>query len=396
MEQPNIHLAHYPDYNRVQQFLSIIHGQSYLTFRHMNNIIWENRGTPQNTRDWTNPNGWIPNILTGQEQKLAYFLWDESAGNINPRHATDLWRFCHVYDLVEVNSLDVIARSRGGEDVLQNLSGSAIRNIDYLEGLFHLLAIVAEHGPGKRSDLLPHFANFLELHSGFKSNATIGTAWYHRMVNLTNRGLLEYESGAYRISQSGLDYLGTADVFFKGTKSDSSENTLQDIRKLVNEHKDLVRQKIADTLATMNPYQFEVLIQRLLEAMGYKDVEVTNPSNDGGVDVVANIQVGITRVREVVQVKRHKGSIGRPVLDQLRGSLHRFGANRGTIISTGKFTKGTHEAAFEFGAAPIMLIDGETLVSLLIENEIGARMDTVKILKYEATDFLLEEENQRL
>ncbi|MCH7645523.1 MAG: restriction endonuclease, partial [Myxococcales bacterium] len=57
----------------------------------------------------------------------------------------------------------------------------------------------------------------------------------------------------------------------------------------------------------------------------------------------------------------------------LRGALHRFDAVRGTIITTGGFSKGTTEAAFEPGAAPITLISGEKLLDLLIEHGIGVK-----------------------
>lgn len=40
-------------------------------------------------------------------------------------------------------------------------------------------------------------------------------------------------------------------------------------------------------------YAFEHLVKRLLEEMNYDDVEVTTRSNDGGVDVVADIELGI-------------------------------------------------------------------------------------------------------
>jgi restriction system protein len=106
-------------------------------------------------------------------------------------------------------------------------------------------------------------------------------------------------------------------------------------------------------------------------------VVVTSPTNDKGVDVIANIQLGISSVREVVQVKRHRGSIGRVVLDQLRGSLHRFDAVRGTIITTGHFSKSAQDAAFERGAAPITLIDGEQVLELLMEHQIGVKKHPV-------------------
>lgn len=55
--------------------------------------------------------------------------------------------------------------------------------------------------------------------------------------------------------------------------------------------------------------------------MGYEDVEVTRASGDKGVDVVGNVQVGITAITEVMQVKWQQGSVIRPIVDQLRGAL---------------------------------------------------------------------------
>ena len=121
----------------------------------------------------------------------------------------------------------------------------------------------------------------------------------------------------------------------------------------------------------MDPFAFEGLVKTLLEAMDYEDVEVTSKSGDGGVDVIGRIQLGITEVVEVVQVKRHARNIQRSVMDALRGSLHRFGAVRGTIITTGGFARGTKEAAFEPGAPPITLIDGDRLIDLMLDHDIG-------------------------
>lgn len=138
----------------------------------------------------------------------------------------------------------------------------------------------------------------------------------------------------------------------------------------------------------MDPYAFEHLIKQLLEAMNYQKVMVTSPSNDKGVDVVADIELGITSVREVVQAKRQKTNVQRPVLDALRGSLYRFQAVRGTIITTGNFSKGTVQVAFEPGAPPITLINGEKLIDLLIEYGLGVRNRTIELLELDADAFV--------
>ncbi len=129
--------------------------------------------------------------------------------------------------------------------------------------------------------------------------------------------------------------------------------------------------------------QFQVklsLSKRLLEAMNYSDVEVTTRPGDGGVDVIAEIEHGITWVREVVQAKRHRHTVPRKNLDALRGSLYRFNAVRGTIITTSKFSKGTVDAAVASGTVPITLIDGARLVDLLVEHGIGVKKRNVELL----------------
>lgn len=85
------------------------------------------------------------------------------------------------------------------------------------------------------------------------------------------------------------------------------------------------------------------------------------------------INFGISQVKEVVQVKRTRGTVGRPVLDQLRGSLVYFGAIRGSIFTLGTFPKSCQESALFANAAPITLVDGEMLLDLLFENQVGVK-----------------------
>ena len=59
----------------------------------------------------------------------------------------------------------------------------------------------------------------------------------------------------------------------------------------------------------MDAFAFEHLVKRLLEEMDYQNVEVTTRSRDGGVEVIAEIELGITSVREGVQAKRHKRTL---------------------------------------------------------------------------------------
>ena len=156
---------------------------------------------------------------------------------------------------------------------------------------------------------------------------------------------------------------------------------------LAKSQKSEIHDTIRELLYEMDPYAFEGIVARLMDAMGYDGAEVTPRGNDKGIDVVASIEVGITRVKEVIQAKRQRGNVQRPILDGLRGSLHRFGADRGTIITTSGFSSGTIDAAIEKGAAPITLIDGKKLVELLLEHGIGVRKKAIELWELDASAF---------
>ncbi|MDM8549386.1 restriction endonuclease [Desulfobacterales bacterium HSG2] len=157
-------------------------------------------------------------------------------------------------------------------------------------------------------------------------------------------------------------------------KSFNKEKLQNIITEFNSDQKKLLREKIS----SMNPYAFELLINELLKSMGYESI-TTQKSGDMGIDIVAAVSIGITNFTEVVQVKRQQANIHRPVLDQLRGSLHYQNASRGTIITSGGFSKGCKASATLPGVPPISLIDGEELADLLIRHEIGIRADATDI-----------------
>ncbi len=392
---PFPHIPHYPDYAEVRAFLQLMDGYSRKLLRSMWKIIYEQRGTPQENHNWTEPDVWIPELLVGEESMLALRIWQGSNHVVNPRYINEIWMLSvdDRYGLLGTDANDYLRITEAGHDFIAHPFGETEKLLDFAEGLLYLLGVVSENGPGKRSDFLGQFETFITQYTDIKSTNVVQSYWYARMQNLVARGLVERSGMIYQISGAGLSYLETVPAIeTPETVAPTVLEPLRDIRRLLREQEDAVREQIRETLSTINPYLFEELIKRLLEAMGYENVEVTAASHDGGVDVKAKIEVGITTVIEVVQVKRYQGSISRPVLDQLRGSLHRFDAMRGTIISTGKFSSGTKEAAFEKGAAPITLIDGNKLIDLLMEHEIGVRKEQIRLIKFEASDFILSPE----
>ena len=107
---------------------------------------------------------------------------------------------------------------------------------------------------------------------------------------------------------------------------------------------------------------------------------IEGPSSGGCSSGSAEMVLGITSVREVVPTKRHKRTIQRKHRDAMHGSLYRFDSVRVAIIATSRSSKGTDEAAFACGAAPITLIDGDKFIDLQIEHGIGVRKRTLEVL----------------
>jgi restriction system protein len=132
------------------------------------------------------------------------------------------------------------------------------------------------------------------------------------------------------------------------------------------------RRELHQRLLNMPPDRFEVLVSQLLTALGFEEetIEVTPYSGDGGIDVRGVLNAaGITRINAAVQAKRWKSNIHTPAIQALRGSLTVH--QQGIFMTTSKFSKGAIAEAEAVGKTPISLIDGDRLVELLIEHEIG-------------------------
>lgn len=370
----------FPLYSKVRRLIEILAGSVKKSdFHEFLKAISEQTGTPQNQVDWSNPDEWIAQRLKGADRLLATKIWEGSQKSLNPRHIYGAYLFVNSFDLLKADTVGVFQVTERGKLFAAD-DPATVRVIDEVEGIPRLLAILAIHSPAKRGDLLEEWSDFLLAHSKFGKPSTIKDTLLRRTLNLVERGYVHREGNTYTITDKGIAY--AADT--AGSAVISSD---RHVLSLVKQHNELQVAALKERLGKMNPYLFEGLIKDLLDAMKYEDVEVTKQSGDKGVDVIAHFQFGITRIKEVVQVKRHQASIGRPVLDQLRGALPLHGAFRGTIITLGKFAQGAKDVAFFPGAAPITLIDGDTLMKLLVENSVGVKQRSIKLLEMDESVF---------
>lgn len=380
-----------PTYLQAQHFLRVIEGTKYSSFRAMRDAIDEQRGTPQSTVNWSNPDEWMLERLNDESQVLALRLWNESEQTVNPRDCRGLMSLGDTHNLVEYPDDTFVLTDRGKRFLAGD--NKTLAEMDNYEGMLLILSEVAEKSPGKRRDFESRYAEFCLSLTTYAADSSISSSLIFRLNNLVDRDLVDRNGHTYQITDEGILYLQTNVSYtthllpstreFHEMDLGTEPNTRSELRELAKRNNDEERTKLSNYLKSMHHYTFEKLIKHLLEEMSYEGVEVTSQTNDKGVDVVAEIELGISRVREVVQVKRQQNNVGRPTLDALRGSLHRFDAVRATIITTSGFTKNAKAAAFEKGVAPITLIDGERLLELLTEHDIGIRKREIRILEFD-------------
>lgn len=138
----------------------------------------------------------------------------------------------------------------------------------------------------------------------------------------------------------------------------------------IQQHNNEVRKQLLARLHTVSPEEFEELIARLLVALDFEEVAPTSYSKDGGIDVRGILVVGdVIRTRMAVQVKRWKNNVQAPTVQQVRGSLGVH--EQGLIITTSDFSQGARAEARRANTVPVALMNGQQLVDLLIENDIG-------------------------
>lgn len=138
------------------------------------------------------------------------------------------------------------------------------------------------------------------------------------------------------------------------------------------------RERLLDRLFELTPTQFENFARLLLTHYGFIEVTVTQVSNDGGIDGHGLLKVGLARMAVAFQCKRWEGNIGRPEVDRFRGAIQ--GAfEQGIFFTTSDFTKQATEASIRKGAVPVILLNGESIVDLMIEKEFGVQRKPLQL-----------------
>ncbi len=133
------------------------------------------------------------------------------------------------------------------------------------------------------------------------------------------------------------------------------------------------REQVIELLLALPPSGFERLSQRLLREAGFTQVVVTGQSGDGGIDGHGTLQINpLVSFKVLFQCKRYSKSVSPSHVRDFRGAMAGR-ADKGIIITTGSFTAEARREASRDGVPPIELIDGEKLIGMLENLELGLR-----------------------
>jgi restriction system protein len=173
-------------------------------------------------------------------------------------------------------------------------------------------------------------------------------------------------------------FLKQVAMYQKIRKEKSNNNIIKNIEK-EPEKKIEKEETLLEVLKSISPIGFEYLCQRLLREIGFENVEVTQRSHDEGIDGFGTLKLNpLISLKIIFQCKRYKKTVSREKIGDFRNAV--IGrAEKGIIITTGTFSEDAKREANRDGAIPIELIDGERLVELFEELELGVK----PITKYE-------------
>ena len=208
-------------------------------------------------------------------------------------------------------------------------------------------------------------------------------------TSLKRRGLVANSSrGIWSLTKEG-------EKVVDGDPNEDDSSPVSESRDLIRDDGEAIvdegnwKERLLKTMLDMDPAAFERLCQRVLRESGFIEVTVTGRSGDGGIDGRGVIRLsGLVGFPVLFQCKRYSGvsSVTASQVRDFRGAMTGR-ADRGLIITTGRFTESAKKEAARDGAPPIDLIGGELLVEKLKELGLGVTTRQVEVVEVDADWF---------
>jgi restriction system protein len=169
-------------------------------------------------------------------------------------------------------------------------------------------------------------------------------------------------------------------------KKTKNENDNIEVPKLDDSIVNIENDTLLDILKTIDPIEFEHLCKMLLREHGFENVEVTQITRDEGIDGYGTLKINpFISMRIIFQCKRYKKIVSRAHIGDFRNAVMGR-ADKGIILTTGTFSEDAKREASRDGVIPIELIDGQKLVELFEQVELGVKVKTIYEIDYKFFD----------
>lgn len=302
---------------------------------------------------------------------------------------------------------------------------------DFQSIMYPLLSYLGDDQPHSLNDVMDKMAGHFKLSeedlkirvpSGQQALFKNRVGW--ALSYLKNSGLLFYpKRGVYQITEIGnnvlkssIDYINIAylkqfEAYKNWQNSFAKEDEIgKDIISNTEKGPKTPEEILGDTFRELNnnlgyelleilkgkePKYFERFVLELLTGIGYggveeKNFEVVGQSGDNGIDgIIYQDKLGIERI--YVQAKRWKDNkVQSKDIRDFIGSLSLKGTNKGIFITTSDFTDDAQATAKLNPQNRIILINGQQLAGLAIENNIGVQVKRNYVVKDIDNDFFEE------
>lgn len=201
--------------------------------------------------------------------------------------------------------------------------------------------------------------------------------------SLQKKGYIkEVGKHTYCITADGLELLNESDIEIQDELEELEQvvDPIQVINEQLLELDKFLIDKILDELHKVHWRRFESIVVELLTAMGYGDGEVTQKTNDGGLDgVIKEDKLGLDNI--YVQAKRWENTVGSPEVMAFVGAIDVKNASKGIFITTSTFSKSAKEYVDRLPYKKVILIEGTKLARYMLEYNVGVTIKRKVLIK---------------
>jgi len=255
------------------------------------------------------------------------------------------------------------------------------------------------------SGLQPVFANRVGWARTYMKKAGLLESTRRGFFKITQRGMNALKENPPEINVKFLEKYSEFIKFRETRREKEDDAVLPETENILKQSpEDLlvsgyqkIRQELAEELLsqvkTCSPDFFERLVVELLVKMGYggsrKDAgKAIGRSGDGGIDgIIKEDKLGLDVI--YIQAKRWEGTVSRPEIQKFAGALQGHRAKKGIFITSSHYSKEALDYASKIDNR-IVLVDGDALAQLMIDNDIGVSKIASYDIKKMDSDYFLE------